>query len=75
MNGKERDELNELATRVIGAVLVEGKLIIEVKCADGFANEHLAQCINDLRATDLNLCLIVNFKKPKAVWKRIVHNF
>jgi GxxExxY protein len=56
-------------------VLVEGKLIIEVKCADGFANEHLAQCINDLRATDLNLCLIVNFKKPKAVWKRIVHNF
>jgi GxxExxY protein len=75
MNGKERDELNELATRVIGAVLVEGKLIIEVKCADGFANEHLAQCINYLRATDLNLCLIVDFKKPKAVWKRIVHNF
>ncbi|MGE5192879.1 MAG: GxxExxY protein, partial [Deltaproteobacteria bacterium] len=53
-------------------VLVEGKLIIEVKCADGFVNEHMAQCINYLRAADLNLCLIVNFKKAKAVWKRIV---
>jgi GxxExxY protein len=128
MNTAERDELNDLATKVIGAVyevsnvlgvgfleavyeralvkelalrgikarrqgpvsvkyknevvgkyradvLVEGKLIIEIKCADGFANEHLAQCINYLRATDLNLCLIVNFQKPKAAWKRIVHNF
>jgi GxxExxY protein len=128
MNEEERESLNELATKVIGAVyevsnilgvgfleavyeralvkelrlrgisarrqvpvrvkykdeivgkyradiLVEGRLIIEVKCAEGFANEHMAQCINYLKATDLNLCLIVNFKKPKAVWKRIVHNF
>ena len=56
-------------------MLVERKLIIEIKCAEGFADEHLAQCLNYLRATDLNLCLIVNFQKPKAVWKRIVHNF
>jgi GxxExxY protein len=39
------------------------------------ANKHLAQCINYLRATDLNLCLIVNFQNPKAIWKRVVHNF
>ncbi len=51
------------------------KLIIEIKCADGFADEHLAQCINYLRATDHHLCLLMNFQKPRVVWKRIVHNF
>jgi GxxExxY protein len=66
---------DEIVGKYRAAVLVEGRLIIEVKCAEGFANEHMAQCINYLRATDLNLCLIVNFQKPKAVWKRIVHNF
>src|SRR6266436_2830987 len=59
---------NEIVGKYRADVLVEGRLIIEVKCADGFADGHMAQCINYLRATDLNLCLIVNFKKPKAVW-------
>jgi GxxExxY protein len=56
-------------------ILVEGKLIIEIKCTDGFADEHLAQCINYLRATDRHLCLLLNFQKPRVAWKRIVHNF
>ena len=56
-------------------VLVEGKLLVEIKCADGFANEHLAQCINYLKATDRTLCLLVNFQKTKVEWKRIVFNF
>jgi GxxExxY protein len=66
---------NEVVGKYRADVLVEDKLIIEVKCADGFANEHFTQCINYLRATDLGLCLIVNFQKPKVAWKRIVHNF
>ena len=27
-------------------LLVEDRLLVEVKCVDGFSNEHLAQCIN-----------------------------
>jgi len=27
-------------------ILVEERLIVEVKCVDAFANEHMAQCIN-----------------------------
>ncbi len=56
-------------------ILVVGKLLVEVKCADEFANEHLAQCLNYLKATDRTLCLLVNFQKPKVEWKRIVYNF
>src|SRR5207302_11317831 len=30
-------------------LVVEEKLIVELKCVDRFANEHLAQCINYLK--------------------------
>ncbi|MBM3774634.1 MAG: GxxExxY protein, partial [Acidobacteria bacterium] len=48
---------------------------IELKCAEHLSNEHTAQCLNYLRASDRTLCLLVNFQKPKVEWKRIVHGF
>jgi len=56
-------------------VLVECKLIVELKCVDCIANEHMAQCLNYLKATNHNVALLVNFQHPKIEWKRIVHNF
>jgi GxxExxY protein len=56
-------------------ILVEDVLVIELKCADRLSNEHTAQCLNYLRASGRNLCLLVNFQKPKVEWKRIVHGF
>jgi len=56
-------------------ILVEDLLVIEVKCVERLANEHTAQCLNYLRASDRNLCLLINFHKPKVGWKRIVHGF
>ena len=53
-------------------ILVEDTLMIEIKCVDRFANEHVAQCLNYLRASGLTLCLLVNFQRPKVEWKRIV---
>ena len=47
-------------------VLVEGVLIVELKCVESFAREHLAHCINYLRASGLTLCLLVNFQRPKV---------
>jgi GxxExxY protein len=32
-------------------LLVEDRLLVEVKCVEGFSNEHLAQCINYLKAS------------------------
>jgi GxxExxY protein len=56
-------------------ILVEDALAIELKCVDRLANEHIAQCINYLRASGLGLCLLVNFQKPKVEWKRIIQGF
>jgi GxxExxY protein len=56
-------------------ILVEDALVIEVKCVERLGNEHMAQCLNYLRASGLTLCLLVNFQKPRVEWKRIVHEF
>jgi GxxExxY protein len=56
-------------------ILVEDVLLVELKCVDRFAKEHLAQCLNYLRASGRAVCLLVNFQKPKVEWKRIVNGF
>ena len=52
----------------------DDRLLVEVKCVDGFANEHLAQCINYLKVSGLHLALLINFRRPKVEWRRVVHN-
>jgi GxxExxY protein len=49
----------------IADLLIEDKLIVELKCVDQFANEHLAQCINYLKASRIKLALFINFQKPR----------
>jgi GxxExxY protein len=56
-------------------ILIGGRLIIELKCADQFANEHLAQTLNYLKATGFRLALMINFQRPKVEWRRVIHNF
>ena len=56
----------------VADLLVEGYLIVELKCVDRFSNEHLAQCINYLRATGHKIALLVNFQRPRVEWKRVV---
>jgi GxxExxY protein len=55
--------------------VVEDVLILELKCVERLANEHVAQCLNYLRASGKKLCLLVNFQKSKVEWKRIVLGF
>ena len=56
----------------VADLVVEEKLIVELKCVDRFANEHLAQCINYLKASGLRVALLMNFLRPKLEWKRIL---
>jgi GxxExxY protein len=55
-------------------LVVENKVLIELKCVERFANEHLAQCINYLKASGLEVALLINFQRPKVAWKRILLN-
>ena len=56
-------------------ILVEDMLVVELKCVERLSNEHIAQCLNYLRASGLSVCLLVNFQKPKVEWKRVVRGF
>jgi GxxExxY protein len=55
-------------------LVVADRLLIEVKCVDQFTTEHLAQCINYLKASGLKLALLINFRHPKVQWRRVVHH-
>ena len=63
-------------SKVIGQyfadILVDNKLILELKTVDVIANIHTAQVLNYLRATGLKLGLILNFGKPRFEYKRLV---
>lgn len=52
-------------------LLVEGTLVVELKCVASLNDQHLAQCLNFLRASGHRLCLLVNFQSPKVEWKRV----
>lgn len=56
-------------------IVVEGLIIVETKAIKAFDDVHLAQCLNYLKATDLTLCLLLNFGNPKVEVKRIVNHF
>src|SRR5580658_297815 len=53
-------------------IVVEDELMVELKCADRLGPEHLAQCLNYLRASGGHVCLLVNFQNPRVEWKRIL---
>jgi GxxExxY protein len=57
----------------VADLLVGSQILVELKCVDRFANEHIAQCINYLKASGLRLALLINFQRPKLEWKRIVY--
>jgi GxxExxY protein len=57
----------------VADLLVEDQLLVELKCVECFSNEHLAQCINYLKAAHLRLALLINFQKPKVEWRRIIY--
>jgi GxxExxY protein len=55
-------------------ILVERKVIVEIKTVETFDKIHEAQLLNYLKATGIKVGLLVNFKHPKADVKRMVLN-
>ena len=54
------------------ALLVEGVLLVELETVRALDHGHRAQCINYLRATGMQLCLLLNFGTPRLEIKRVV---
>jgi GxxExxY protein len=45
----------------VADLIVEGQVIVEIKAIKGLEEIHAAQCINYLTATNLPVCLLINF--------------
>jgi len=54
-------------------LLVENCVLVELKTVSNLENNHLAQCLNYLKATGLKICLLINFETIKVQIKRIIN--
>ena len=53
-------------------IVVDGRMILEVKAVEGLIDAHRVQALNYLRATDLRLAILLNFGKEKLRYERLV---
>ena len=58
----------------IADLLVEEKVIVELKTSEKIEKTHEAQLLNYLKATAIQIGLLINFKHQKADIKRMVLN-
>lgn len=52
-------------------ILLEGKVILELKAVRALTPDHQAQLINYLKATGTDIGLLVNFGTPRLQYKRL----
>jgi GxxExxY protein len=52
-------------------LLVEERVLVELKAVSMLKNEHTAQALNYLRAPGLEICLLINFGTSKIEIKRL----
>ena len=55
-------------------LIVEDVVIIELKAAEGLVEEHEAQLINYLKATDIEVGLLLNFGKKPQLRRKVFSN-
>ncbi len=65
--------LGEIVGDYYADILVEGKIVLELKSVEKISDVHRAQAINYLKATGMQLAIILNFGKDKLEHERLVY--
>ncbi len=60
-----------LVGEYVADLLVEERILVELKAVQDLDDVHVAQCLNYLRATGFKTCLLLNFAKPELHVRRI----
>ncbi|MCK4654872.1 MAG: GxxExxY protein [Candidatus Cloacimonetes bacterium] len=63
---------SQIVGNYIADILVEDKIILELKIVDKITDVHKAQALNYLKATGLKLAIILNFKNNSLEYERVV---
>jgi GxxExxY protein len=66
---------NQVVGNFTADILVEDKLLLELKVATEISRAHQAQLMNYLRATGISVGLLLNFGTPKLGVQRIVNQY
>lgn len=53
-------------------LIVEDRVVVDTKTIDVIGDIEVGKMLNYLRVTGLKVGLLINFKKPKLEWKRVV---
>ncbi|MEM7627227.1 MAG: GxxExxY protein [Planctomycetota bacterium] len=56
----------------VADLIVDDLVLVELKAVKALDPIHEAQCYNYLNATDIDVCLLFNFGRPKIEFKRIL---
>lgn len=56
-------------------IIVEGTILLELKAVKALAPEHLAQVMNYLKATGIEVGFLINFGAPKLEYRRFGNRF
>ena len=65
---------NENVGEYYADIIVEDKVIIELKAAEGIVDEHEHQLLNYLKATEIEVGLLLNFGKKPQFKRQIFEN-
>ncbi len=63
----------EVVGQYFADMLIEDKIILELKVAERISSAHMAQALNYLKATDLKLAIILNFAPKRLGTHRVVN--
>jgi GxxExxY protein len=66
---------NTVVGEYFADIIVQDKVILELKAIEHLSKLHEAQILNYLKATGIQVGLLVNFKHPKAEIKRFVFDY
>lgn len=55
----------------VADLVVENRLLLEIKACKALDDIHMAQCLNYLKATGIHTCLLINFGVPKPQVRRV----
>jgi GxxExxY protein len=65
---------NKVVGNYIADLVLEDVVVIELKVAKTLTSEHLAQVINYLKATRLEVGILLNFGNPKIEYRRLTRD-
>ena len=64
----------EVVGEYVMDLLVESRLVVELKHAESLDDSHLAQTLNYLKATGYELALVINFGTSRVQVKRVIRS-